>query len=413
MRAMWTRSVLATLTVVTLVTGCSSGGDGPSDASGQTIGEAAAPGEIDPGNFRTTPQAPFGTVSDETQGRVIEGQRLAEFVVLPSEVDPRLLDNFSGTTGAFAGANSVRGVPYTDGQVDVLARENMMLGFASNASYRADEPGVDPGTRNALYLMVMRFPDAESARRAAQGLIEQSYLPTEYSPAAVATPIDVLPDTLVSSKPTALGGVSSDSFTARGDYVISVDASAPAGRQDWVARSIATAVDRQGTLLDRFSPTPSDRFTELPIDEDEVLVLTLEQDADNSNRDRRAVYGARGAAHTSNDSTKTLEEFAKSNSDRMATDGTNVYRSVDASGAAVMYDMLKQEYLGMGFEPSAGSPGVPDSSCLSKDTTVGVQTACLLHKDRYAAELSTLEDETKAHQMTAAQYLVLDTATGS
>ncbi|MCZ4521188.1 hypothetical protein O4220_21965 [Rhodococcus ruber] len=396
-----------------LLTGCSAGDSNEAAPPGDTAVGPTVPGDLDTGTFRTIPQAPFGSVTDEKQGRLVEGQRMAEFVVIPSEIDPKLVQSYSQTTGPFASAEATRKTVFTDGQADVLAAQNLVMGFGAGAGYRPDEPGVDPATRNGLAIRVMRFPDAGSAERAARGLIEQTYLPTEYSEGAQPSAIDVLPNTLVSSKSDVDGLTSSDSFTARGDYVIDVEAHAPVGQEDWVARSIATTVDRQGTLIDTFPATPLDGFASLPIDVDKILVLTLEEDDENRDNSRRAVYGPRGAAHFSTDSTRMLEEFEQSNSDLQASNGTTVYRSADAAGAGTMYEMLVKEYEEMGFAVSAGAPGVPDSTCLTQDTTVGVRTACLLHQDRYTAEFSVLEDETKAHQMAAAQYSVLKTATES
>lgn len=81
------------------MTGCSSAAvEGTADPA-TTIATAerapvmipAAPGELDPGfGFTTTPSDYPKTAGDPEIGGVVESQRMAEFLVMPAEVDPAL-----------------------------------------------------------------------------------------------------------------------------------------------------------------------------------------------------------------------------------------------------------------------------------------------------------------------------------
>ncbi|MBU4616210.1 hypothetical protein IM877_15955 [Rhodococcus sp. GG48] len=76
-----------------LLAGCGTGSaDEP--APEQAAGDVAVvdASTLDTGGFRTTPQAQFTTIGDDFRGSSTEGQRMAEYVVNPIEIDPQLTD---------------------------------------------------------------------------------------------------------------------------------------------------------------------------------------------------------------------------------------------------------------------------------------------------------------------------------
>ncbi|WP_458682589.1 DUF7373 family lipoprotein [Prescottella equi] len=50
---------------------------------------------------------------------------------------------------------------------------------------------------------------------------------------------------------------------------------------------------------------------------------------------------------------------------------------------------------------------VPNAKCWTKDTPQGVGIKCRVEHGQYVGEITTTDDEKKAYQPTAAQYLIL------
>ncbi|MFC1473842.1 DUF7373 family lipoprotein [Rhodococcus qingshengii] len=410
MRAKTFAPLAAAVAAIVLVTGCSSTSEGQANAESESGGSAtvaaqgAAPGEMDPGTYRTTPQADFGTVTSVNSGRYVEGQRMAEFVVLPTELDP-LLTGPVGMSTYVIKSGTALSVLLTGKSPDIAEREGMLTGFSTSRSYE------DKKADKSIVHAVLRFPDAESAQRAAAGMSADDALPSEYLPGGVPTSIDILPDTLTTTRENSDGTFSSNSFTPHGQYIIYTWASAPITEKDWTAQITAKALEQQGPMIDKFPATAADKFAELPMDIDNVLVLTIPEDDGNRTTSSDAVYGPRGSAHFSTNPTLTLDFMDKSDTTRMARSGSNVYRSENADGAATLFDLFKGDIVDTeGFTPSANPPGVPNAACFTKDTPQGTYNYCIVHQGRYLGEISALDDETKVHQMTAAQYKILEAA---
>ncbi|MGF0309323.1 MULTISPECIES: DUF7373 family lipoprotein [Nocardiaceae] len=416
--------VIAAAAALALVAGCGSDTDGSTPdtgaaeatASGENTdsGVTAAEGELDPGENRTWPRAEYAQVRDETQGYMIEAQRLAEYVALPSAIDSALGKN--STLGVLKGPEATDLILPQEA-VPILTDAGMLSGFSTGGSSdTAPDSAADPVGRatsaNVLNISVLRFPDeaaaADAARDVHEVLITEG-APDQYTgtprPADTETAIDVLPETLASSN-TQNDALSVNTLTARGDFVIYVNGYSGSGDEQWAARTIARAVDEQGTLLDQFPATPIGQFDSLPIDVDKVLILTLP--AEERSVNQLSVYGARGLKHftVSGDLDAVLDETG---TDRVAIDDSMVYRSADAEGAEKLYQAMNDGDLEDGvYEQSAPAPGVPGSSCISKESTTETTIRCRVHVGRYTAMVDTKDDELAAHQRITAQYMILD-----
>ena len=296
MRAKTFAPLAATVAAIVLVTGCSRTSEGQANAESESgrsatvAAQGAAPGEMDPGTYRTTPQADFGTVTSVNSGRYVEGQRMAEFVVLPTELDP-LLTGPVGMSTYVIKSGTALSVLLTGKSPDIAEREGMLTGFSTSRSYE------DKKADKSIVHAVLRFPDAESAQRAAADMSADDALPSEYLPGGVPTSIDILPDTLTTTRESSDGTFSSNSFTPHGQYIIYTWASAPIAEKDWTAQITAKALEQQGPMIDKFPATAADKFAELPMDIDNVLVLTIPEDDGNRTTSSDAVYGPRGSAH--------------------------------------------------------------------------------------------------------------------
>ncbi|BCN52119.1 hypothetical protein RE9425_05090 [Prescottella equi] len=180
-----------------LLAGCGTGSaDEP--APEQAAGDVAVvdASTLDTGGFRTTPQAQFTTIGGDFRGRSIEGQRMAEYVVNPIEVDPQLTDLTEMSTYVIKDGKSLSTLlpdPIPQAAVD----NGMLAGFSSARSTAGRED--DQSLINA----VLRFPDAAAAQKAATAL-HQATMTNDYGTGPEQpSAIDVLPSTLVSNRETA------------------------------------------------------------------------------------------------------------------------------------------------------------------------------------------------------------------
>lgn len=402
---MHTRTLAAAVAAASalLLTGCSSisaAGDPVADTAENDTAFPIAPGEMDPGPYPTTPQADFGAVANESEGTAVEGQRMAEYVVLPTELDPELTESVPMSTYVIKDGPSLANLmPGREPQI--ADTEGMIVGFSTSRSHP------DRAVDRSIVHAVLRFPNAAAASRAAEQMSAAGTEPVDGVTPAVPSRIDILPETAVTTRTTG-ESFSSEGFTARGDYVIYTWAGAPAADTDWVAQMIAAAVDQQGPMIDQFPATPAADIAALPMDIDNVLVLTLPAPEGRWASDL-AVYGARGAAHFATDPSVNAEMMNSAGADRMATDDTNVYRAEDDAGAAELHTLFADEAVrDQGLIPAASPPGVPGASCFLYETAQGDYTYCLVHRGRYLGEVSGLDDEKGVHQKATAQYMILD-----
>ncbi|MCZ4521186.1 hypothetical protein O4220_21955 [Rhodococcus ruber] len=399
-------AVVAAVTSI-LVAGCGTDTVESANTAPVTSTESA-PTDLDTADYRTWPQAEYATVRDEQQGYVIEAQRLAEYVVLPSNIDPSLVN---GAALGVLQSPDATDLILPPEAVPVLSNAGMLSGFATGRT--SDTPVGAEGEANALRISVLRFPDSGAAIAAADG-VHQVML-TEAPPAesggaaraaATETAIDVLPETAASISPDAEGpGVRVDTFTARGDFLIYVSGYSGTGDEQWIAPTVARTVDEQGRLLDEFPETPMGQFTTLPIDVDNVLILTLP--AEQRSVNQLSVYGTRGLKHFTEggDIDDVIDETG---TDRIAIDDSMVFRSADESGAEKLYQAMNDSDLADGvYEESAPAPGVPGSMCMTKESATKTSLRCRVHVGRYTAMVETTDDELGVHQKTAAQYLIL------
>lgn len=363
------------------------------------------PSDLDTGFFRITPQPDFGTVFDGAEGREVEGRRMADALVLPSEVDNELTALMPGSEISYDDSGPSLGLLLDEaaaaaGEIDLIA--------GAATSRTAPNTAEASGGVNAktLTVAVLRYSDPDAAQRAAEGmhasLIRPNYSGFAYTPSS----IEDLPDTLVGSAVTVDGAVAlTAAFTAQGPFVIYAQTTTPVDRQSWSAPTISRFVELQVPLISRMRPTDEDALADLPIDEDHVLVLTV-QDVDPNVGNPTAVYGPRAATHNS-DTVELLGYLEQTGTDRVAVDGSTVYRAADANAASVLYALLRQDAVHRGHVEVAPPPNVPDSTCYTTTETIGSATLCLVHRDRYVGEVSGFNSKLEVYQATAAQYLIL------
>lgn len=378
------------------------GGDGSDTAKPDSpLGET--PGTIDAGSFRTTPLPAFGPVGDDFKGRSIEGQRMAEFVTLPSEIDPTLT---SGGGGAIYVIKDGKSLAVTAGKpvADAAQANGALSGFSTSRSTAG-------GGEKSIVHSVMRYPDAAAAGKAAVDMAVAMQTVTDEWGSDLSQPgkIDILPDTQVSTS-TSGDSFSSSAFTAHNEYVIYTWAKAPVAQKDWIAQVTAKALELQGPLIDKFPATPPEKYGTLPIDVDGVLRLTVPKEGESRYTDDMGVYGPRGTAHRSTDPAGALDYFEKTGMTNMATDQTSVYKTRDESSATELAaDFAKEVEVVAKMTKDAGPAGVPDAGCWKLASSRTSAFYCLVQVGPYLGEIQS-KDKITAHQLTSAQYKMLAAA---
>ncbi|TSD93521.1 hypothetical protein FOS14_22750 [Skermania sp. ID1734] len=414
--ALLTVSALAAVTAVAL-SGCSKSDEGSARAA--SSGPATA--KLDTGSYRTTPQPDFGKAGSPAMGAIIEGQRMAEFVIHPFDIDINLTK--VGMMGTYVIKNSAAlGAILAKPIPDSIRNDNFVTGFSTAAGEVGD---VGHSTVHA----VLRFADPASAAKAAQDL-HQSILttdlndptinpPTPTSPPNVGTEAQIpgLPDTLAVSH-DYFGKYSVDALTVHGPYVLydwfqGNDGSELAATKDWANKSVARSVKLQTPKIDAFPATDPAKLADLPIDVDGVLRLTLPTKLGQTSTSQQAVYGPSGFLHFSGSPVQDQLLLQQSGTDRIAIGASTVYRTRDDKGAQVLLDGFGKQF-SKTMHVGPAPVGVPGAKCwVGNGNMSDSQTTCLLARGRFVAQINATDvqnkgtDLTQAQQMAAAQYEVL------
>ena len=139
---------------------------------------------------------------------------------------------------------------------------------------------------------------------------------------------------------------------------------------------------------------------------DSVLRLTVP--TERTSTSAFAVYGPRGASHFANDPATKLALFEATGTTRQAVDQTTDYLSQTEEGSKKLAEQMGAAFeTGSGLTPAAAPANVPNAKCWTKDTPQGVGTKCLVQHGQYVGEITAMDNEKQAHQLTAAQYLIL------
>ncbi len=218
---------------------------------------------LDTGSYRTTPNRVYGTAGPNVylQG-LLEGQRLAEYVVGPWRIDASLitrggvLDMLKSAPIPDAPSLSKQFV-LGDPLPAVAAAHGYLTGFST---FRVSKRNTDTW---ALLNVVMRFPDPAAAAAAAQDMADRA--PPPGSDPGSSIDLDKSPEAHAKSY-NVDGDVAVSSFAAHGPYVLHQFARAPFVTDTSAANLVNFALDAQSDSIDRFAPTEIARLPELPKD---------------------------------------------------------------------------------------------------------------------------------------------------
>ncbi|MEV1134037.1 hypothetical protein ACIBED_08800 [Rhodococcus coprophilus] len=384
------RAVLALAAVATVtVAGCTSGTDADSQidnsaTSTETAGGALDLNSLDTGDYNTEPRdfVAEGQFAGDF-GPAVEGQRLAEFVVHPHDVDPTLV------AGGVRNGVSVGGVGsfLQAGADDTIVQYGLISGFHSFRD--------NPEQTRELGIAVWRFPSEADAAGAAEALYLNALDPEDSAfSSGPQTPLtlDGLPGTYATTHLWETGTEDVGTFTPQGMFVISTYARDADADTAWLTSTTETAVQQQMALLDRFPPTPTEEIERLPVDVDKVLARSVGfVESENSRNSDSAVYGPDGFLHFTIDPVATQKIFDTAGVDRVAVHNSNVYRAGSNAAAEELRDGIAEIFLGEYpdlIEDTSITQELPGTTCWSGDTTQGRVAFCLMVHDRYMAELS-------------------------
>lgn len=408
------RGWVAAVAVVSVVTGCTA------TVSGTAVKAPGRPGVVDvalldPGNYPTKPRNPLGNAGDDTTGAWAEARRMADNVVGPWEADPDLTEFVQFDTGVVKDSSTVDSVihePIGQG----VDGHHFITGFTT-ARYTVKAIPYK-GLTNA----VLRFATPEDAAAAAADmndksahLIEGRNLPPVPSqPFAIPRHPDVgartyewnYKEDYLSEQVEVRHAVIA--IIAHGPYVLCQWA-ASVQSPDIAAQMIATILDLQQPLIDQFKPTPLDQLATLPLDPSGLVARTMPPSRTNETIND-GVYNARGAVHMQTmNPTRTQALFKSAGLQQSSyTVLINVYQLPDADAAARIAAELASSAVDSKMLKSGGVKGMPDAKCFRtpKDPKQFQAFYCVAVADRYAFGVQD-EHEAAAHQLIAAQYLML------
>ncbi|MGW4482135.1 DUF7373 family lipoprotein [Rhodococcus triatomae] len=391
-----------------LLTACG-GGDEPTAGSGgdspaSTTAAAVDPATLDTGDFPTSPQKEFPQATEKNI-TMVEGQRLAEYTVLPLEIDPELTESSAGYSPILSGG--------ADGLTFFL--DNFTTDLPPEADtylygYRAgaQKPGSTAEPQKELSVTPIRLPDHQSAVAFAQALHAYSINP-EVPTAGTEGRIDVMPNSLA-SRYTDGESTSLTTWTVHGDWVIHTWASAPAAQESWTAQTAARALQEQEPLLDKFpASNMSDPGSWPIIDQDKVLIYTLPFKSGGGGT-QMGIYGPRGMSMTSTNPPLTFDVLTEAGADHNAVAGSIVYRAADADGAAQIQERFLADLSSHnGYTDVTVPAGLENTATQCQTNPLEGGTYCMTQVGRYTAEASAM-DATEASQRISAQYLILQQA---
>ncbi|GAA5081691.1 DUF7373 family lipoprotein [Nocardia iowensis] len=392
------RKSLRTLAAALAVLSVSTAGCG-SDSAASDSTPLVDIGQLDVGSYATTPREIGKPGLD--RARLTEGQRLASFVPLPMDIDPRF------TIQSGSDTNAIRGFIETVYTIGI-----------SGDSFRTNTPGFTAGfyslgysehdilIATSLENTVLLFSDQQAATLAAAALAQ-----TVAAEKGLSEPVDISKhrDALASWKP---GTQELYSFQASGQYVIYTaikDAAKKAvGTVDLPAmvELAEKSLDAIATRLRAFRPTPPDKLTDVPLDHDGMFGRSLPRPNEDAWRNPPGLYDADGALHLSNDPVRDKKLFGEAGVDWMANYAGHLYRAANPEGAQDIRD--SHGALSRIYRRIDAPKNLPDARCreLRVKNLFVPRFHCVVSFDRYTGEVWS-HQLIDVHQRISAQYAIL------
>ncbi|NNH71315.1 hypothetical protein HLB23_15835 [Nocardia uniformis] len=349
---------------------------------------------------------------NEQYGRVVESVRMGEATIDPAEADSSLVFG-PKAIGAQPIPTPVKATGVLSAPArEVLAKRGMLAGFATTGMDReSSEPVV--GSSRLLSIILLRFPDAESARQAAT---EIDAVDTGVSTENVAVAIPGYPEAHAHWRPTV---PTMAATMAQDSFVISLLVGHTSTDLTAMAALAGRALGAQRTRLSDFRATAVGDIAALPVDRDGMLRRMVNEHpgrwpypqvlqvgtGDNAGWDSSiwvsgVVYGPHAVfLRGPRPGTQRTEAEAFIGQARL-------HRFPSASMARREYE--ENFRIGGGLREIPGPNGVPDAKCVQNLASAESVTnyACWVLSGRYVA-IYYGRDETHTRQKVAAQFILL------
>lgn len=374
---------------------------------------AVNPAALDTGSYPITAQAPLGAAGNDDAGRLVEGRRMAGYVLGPWQVDPTL--SRPDTTGALVIANS-------QGLFNVLSPSMMtrtpllplIVGLV------ADRKAADPTDPTSLRTAVLRYSDPGAAAAIAAGMTAGALaMPVDMGPSTEPIPTQPVQSVPIPGHPDVNGALLTRSdgtqiiheltvASAHGPYVLLQDAQT-AQAPDRAAELAGRALDLQGPLIDQFQPTSPAQFATLPLDPTGLLARTLPATPGTGTSMSNAAYDPASALQLEDDPIAADAAFTAAGVEVVSISQDTLYQTRDADSAQRLAQALGDDTAKRpGSQPAAPVPGLTQSRCMQIDDSGGLipHHWCIATVDRYAFKAVARQLD-NAQQQIAAQYRIL------
>lgn len=387
----------AAVTAVTLLAGCTTvtSGDATKDPSFKP-GDAIV-SLLNPGNYPTAPKPGPAMKPGAESGRLIDAERLGEFVVGPWEVDPTLIRIGINVTGTYLDADSL--VSVEPGPMKQIAKDHQLIngfGSARGTVRSADH-------HNELVNLVLRFPTPDLAGDAARQFSAQAPTVERASPKQPKS-IPGHPEALAHESTTADRTATVSSYTPHGPYVLYQYASSDVNI-DTATQFIAKSLDLQSARIDKFQPTDPAQFATMQTDPEGLLARTVPT---KEHLIYQGLWGPHGILHFNDDPIPSAANLTTAGVDVISVRGTRLYRAKDADAARQLAQKFAEPDGTMPTVPGPTVPGLPSATCQTvSDTDAKAQVyVCSAALDRWVYAASSLQPFDVTQRM-ASQYLLL------
>ena len=340
-------------------------------------------------------------------GGLVESMRMSRAVVPAVKIDPSLVIGQGGRVVANNADATTRLLAAVSRPI--LDRENMLAGYTTSGADRAPEPGSDVATSDTTSItdFVMRFPDADTATRAAGELEDADFGVDPVDDQKLTLP--KYPGALIHWRP---GIATIGAFLAHNDFVVSLFVERPRPDDRDLLTWIGKCLDAQVPALDAFTATPKDRLANLPLDPDGLLARAVVRDRATitPDPDRFASYGPADFVDNGQDEVGRQILAEETGLDAYAiADTTTVLRVRDAAaGTRLVAGLIAAA--GKGYESADAPARVPGARCLrlagGDDGGRVLINRCFVTHGRYV-EVVASNDRSDVRTRATAAYALL------
>ncbi|WP_328404686.1 DUF7373 family lipoprotein [Nocardia sp. NBC_00403] len=384
-------------------------------ACGSTVPGVSGPGEIDVRKLDvgSYPTVPYHAHNDDYAPsffyrREVAAMRLAEYAATAHDIDPRL------KTGYFPYSILPGVMPDKLGRPadlePIATRNKLVNGFISNGSDKDfslsigvapdDWPKKFTADETIITSMIMQFPDAGLAERAAREFYEADLAVDPDQNQAVPLPKYGEAHSYWHPDSPFLR-----TMLARGPYVVAFLLSTPGVDLNALRTLAERSYDKQLPLLEQAKPLSTMEMLQIPWDTSHLYSRALNPNKSlvPSFSTRQVLVGRQGMLHLSKDRELAENRLAAMNADQFATvESTMVAHTADAATARrIVTDRLTLTPVARNATTPAN---LPDSACVENEPSKSsYKFTCIVAYHEYVGFVShrSLAD---AQKQAAAQY---------